>query len=77
MACTHKPYDPADPEDRRRVIASAIASQRVEGLEPDRESLADLEEFITGTIDLTEVRARAAERYFGDGAAFSSTPDFG
>lgn len=38
-----KPYDPADPEDRRRVIASAIASQRAEGLEPDRESLADLE----------------------------------
>lgn len=75
--CTPRHYDHANQEDRRRVIASAIASQRIEGLEPDRESLADLEEFITGTIDLTEVRARAAVRYFGHKAACSSSPDFG
>jgi hypothetical protein len=74
---TPRHYDHANQEDRRRVIASAIASQRIEGLEPDRESLADLEEFITGTIDLTEVRARAAVRYFAHKAACSSSPDFG
>jgi len=42
--------------------ARSRASNQAEGLEPDPESLADLEEYVAGAIDLAEVRARAAAR---------------
>ena len=46
------------------------------GWSPDAESLADLEEYVVGAIDLAEVRARAAARYFGQEATCSASPDF-
>lgn len=78
MACMHKPYNPENSEDRRRVITSAIASQRLEGLELDDESLADLDEFIAGTVDLNEVKERALARYMTPDPLmpFYPTPDF-
>lgn len=78
MACMHKPYNPADSEDRRRVIASAIASQRIEGLELDDDSLADLDEFVAGTMALSEVRERAEARFITPDPLTPScpTPDF-
>lgn len=63
MACIHKPYDASVPEDRRDVVASAIASQRLEGLELDTETLADFDGFVSGQIDLAEVRARIETRF--------------
>ena len=78
MACMHKKYNPADQEDRRKVIASAIASQRLEGLELDNESLSDLDEFVAGTIDLNELRERAQVRFVTPDPLMplSPTPDF-
>jgi hypothetical protein len=65
MPCTHKPHDHDNRDDRRRAVAGAIASNRIERLEPDAESLADLEEYVVGAIDLAEVSAHAASKYFG------------
>ncbi|TCP61452.1 hypothetical protein EV663_105170 [Rhodovulum bhavnagarense] len=76
VPCTHKPYDHDNQDDRRRAVAGAIASNRAEGLEPDAESLADLEEYVVGAIDLADVRTRAAARYFGQEATCSASPDF-
>ena len=59
----HKSYDEADLRDRRAVIASAIASQRVEGLELDAETRRDFNEFTDGLIDLNEVRSRIETRF--------------
>lgn len=50
MPCTHKPHDHDNRDDRRRAVAGAIASNRIERLEPDAESLADLEEYVVGAI---------------------------
>lgn len=63
MSCMHEKYNPADPEDRRRVIASAVASQLVEGLELDDESLADLEKFVSGAMSLSDVKKSALARF--------------
>jgi hypothetical protein len=74
MTCKHKSYDPADQEARSRIIASAIGSQRAEGLDLDEESLADLGEFVSGTISMGEVRARAEARYGVDQPSSSLEP---
>lgn len=63
MASGHEKYDLSLQEDRRQVVASAIASQRLSGLEIDPETLADFDGFISGTSDLAEVRLRIKARF--------------
>ena len=63
MACMHKSYEEADLHDRRSVVASAIASHRVEGLELDIDTSEDFQEFNDGKIDLKEVRSRIEARF--------------
>jgi hypothetical protein len=63
MACIRKPYDESVPEDRRDVIASAINSQKLEGLELDSETLANLDGFISGQIDLAQVKSKIVARF--------------
>lgn len=48
---------------RREAIASAIGSNRAEGLELDAESLADFESYCRGEIGLAEVRKKFEERF--------------
>lgn len=48
---------------RRAVIASALGSQRASGTEPDAASLAELEAFVRGELDLDQLRARARTRF--------------
>jgi len=54
---------PDDEQKRREVVASAIASQRLEGLELDTESYADFQLFVSGKIGLDEVRRRIENRF--------------
>lgn len=63
MACVHKPYDESVPEDRREVIASAINSQRLEGMELDGDTLADFDGFVSGQFDLAQVKAKIEARF--------------
>ena len=41
MTRNHKPYDLSSLEDRKHVVAEAIAAQRLEGLEVDPDTLLD------------------------------------
>lgn len=50
-------------EGRRFVTESALASQRLAGLEVDDESRADLDAFVAGVMSLEEVRSRALARF--------------
>lgn len=52
-------------EGRCQVIASAIASQRIEGLELAPGDAADLDRYVTGEISLAELRTRIEARYMG------------
>lgn len=63
MDCIHKPYDESVLNDRREVIASAINSQRLEGMELDGDTLADFEGFVSGQIDLAQVKAKIEARF--------------
>ena len=76
MACKHKKYDPADPEDRRRVIASAVASQNIEGLELDQESMDDLSAFVSGELSIKEIKDRALARFTVPDPSSDFTPGF-
>lgn len=57
------PYDLSCEADRRKIIASALGSQRASGTEPDAASLAELEAFVRGELDLDQLRARARTRF--------------
>lgn len=63
MTCIHKSYDESKIEDRRKVVAGAIASQRLEGLELDQDTLSDLKSFSDGDSDLAEIRAKIEARF--------------
>lgn len=52
-----------DEQKRSEVVASAIASQRIDGLELDAESFADFQRFVSGEIGLDEVRRRIQNRF--------------
>jgi hypothetical protein len=71
MPCIHKPYDESVREDRRDVVASAIASQRLEGLELDAETLADFDGFVSGQMDLAEVKAKIEARFTGQASSMT------
>lgn len=63
MSGPSPPYDLRREADRRAVIASALGSQRASGMEPDAASLAELEAFARGELDLDQLRARARARF--------------
>lgn len=46
----------------RSAIANAIASQRLEGLEPDARAMADLDRAACGELSIEAVLANYAER---------------
>lgn len=48
--------------DRKRNVASAIASQHLEGIAPDRETLADMERFAQGGLEISDVLTRLHHR---------------
>lgn len=58
----------SDLKDRHRAVVNAVASQRLEGLEPDTRTIADLERAAEGTLSVLEVintlRARVAAGEF-------------
>lgn len=56
------PYDMSRESDRREVVASALGSQRASGTGPDPASLAELDAFVRGELDLDQLRARARAR---------------
>lgn len=43
-------------------LANAVAQQRLEGLEPDARTVAELERVARGELDLSEVLAQIHER---------------
>jgi putative toxin-antitoxin system antitoxin component (TIGR02293 family) len=47
---------------RRATVANAIATQRLEGLELDPDTVADLESWARGELELTTARERALIR---------------
>jgi len=57
-----------DLKDRHRAVVNAVASQRLEGLEPDPRTIADLERAAEGTLSVLDVvntlRARVAAGEF-------------
>lgn len=48
--------------ERRRQVANAVANQRLEGLEPDGATIADLERFAVGELEFFDVLARLKKR---------------
>ncbi|WP_313620718.1 antitoxin VbhA family protein [Achromobacter sp.] len=44
-----------DLNERRRVVLNAVASQRLEGLEPDPKTIAELERVAEGTLTISDV----------------------
>lgn len=72
MTCLKKTYDHQNRDSRRDVIASVIASQRIEGVDFDEESLSDLNSFVEGAIGMDEVYARARARFIApyNGSSF-------
>lgn len=57
-----------DLKDRHRAVVNAVASQRLEGLEPDSRTIADLQRAAGGTLSVLDVihtlRARVAAGEF-------------
>ncbi|WP_157055469.1 antitoxin [Achromobacter spanius] len=57
-----------DLKDRHRAVVNAVASQRLEGLEPDARTIADLKRAADGTLSVLDVintlRARVASGEF-------------
>lgn len=47
---------------RRAAVANAVATQRLEGLEPDPATIADLERAARGEIEVSDVLARLRQR---------------
>jgi hypothetical protein len=48
---------------RKNAVESAIASVRMENLEPSTSLLADLQDWADGNISLDEVRSRMCARF--------------
>lgn len=44
-----------DLNERRRAVLNALASQRLEGLEPDPKTIAELERVAEGTLSISDV----------------------
>lgn len=53
--------------ERREAVANAIATQRLEGLEVDAQTLADLDRVLRGELDLADVLRHLRERVAAGG----------
>lgn len=49
-------------EERRRQVSNAVASQRLEGIEPDEQTVEDLNRFASGELEIAEVIDRLKGR---------------
>ena len=49
-------------EERRRQVSNALASQRLEGIEPDEQTVEDLNRFAVGKLELADVIDRLNAR---------------
>lgn len=58
---------PTTTEERLEAVADAVASQRLEGLEVEPATIADLERAARGEIDVDEVLRRIRERIASEG----------
>ncbi len=58
--------------ERRAAIANAVATQRLEGLEPDPRTVAELEQVAAGEMDIAEVLRRLHVRIAA--GEFKSSP---
>lgn len=56
------PLDDQELAARRAALDNAIATQRLEGLEPDAQTIADLERVVRGDIEVGDVIARLRQR---------------
>lgn len=52
---TAMPLSETERAERRQAVASALASQRLEGLEPDAEVIRQLEAFAEGTLGIEAI----------------------
>ena len=52
---TAMPLSEAERAERRQAVANAIASQRLEGLEPDAEVIRQLEAFAEGRLGIEAI----------------------
>jgi hypothetical protein len=48
--------------ERQHAVVNAVASQRLEGLEPDPRTVADLERAAAGELDISDVLRILKER---------------
>lgn len=53
---------PQQIEQRRRDVQDALASQRLEGLEPDAQTLRQMQQYVEGQIELADIVAAFARR---------------
>lgn len=64
----HKVTTAYDLKERRRAVANAVASQRLEGLEPDSRTIRELERVAEGTSSVSDLintlRSRVAAGEF-------------
>ena len=49
-------------EERRYHVSNALASQRLEGIEPDLQTVEDLTLFSSGNLEIVDVLARLRAR---------------
>ncbi|WNW12256.1 antitoxin VbhA family protein [Pseudomonas sp. DTU_2021_1001937_2_SI_NGA_ILE_001] len=52
---TAMPLSQTEHSERRQAVANALASQRLEGLEPDAEVIRQLEAFAEGTLAIKAI----------------------
>jgi hypothetical protein len=60
--------------ERLFSVENAIASQRLEGLEVDAETVADLHRYAAGEMDLATARERVLRRIKADGPRPNRAP---
>ncbi|SAI73136.1 Uncharacterised protein [Bordetella ansorpii] len=56
---------PKEIEQRRRDVDDALASQRLEGLEPDAQTVRQMQQYVDGQVELADVVAIFARRVAG------------
>ena len=54
------------------AVENAVAQQRLEGLEPSKELVADLQRVAQGEITISEVIGNIGKRFGGHGQVFQS-----
>lgn len=60
---TAMPLSETERAERRQAVANAIASQRLEGLEPDAEVIRQLEAFAEGTLGIEAILGEFRGRF--------------